>query len=89
MTGSRRDPSVGWKYVGHCAEGDRFEIEGVNVWSEKWRSVPGLLAEVRDPQYGQDFRFAVYEIPKGNTILRFAAGEFSVNVFGFYVPEPG
>ena len=28
-----------WKYVGHCGEGQTFEIHGVNVWSHDWKRV--------------------------------------------------
>jgi hypothetical protein len=89
MNRPSRDSSVQWRHVGHCVEGERFEIDGVNVWSHEWQRVSGLTAEVKDPLYRQDYRFDVYEIRKGSAAIRFAAGEYSGNVYGFYVPDAG
>jgi hypothetical protein len=62
----------------------------MDVWSQAWRRVEGTEAEVTDPLYGQAYRFSVYEIGDQSNPVRFAAGEYSPNVFGFYVPEsPG
>jgi hypothetical protein len=73
-----------WKYLGHCVERDRFEIGGVSVWEHKWHRVPGLHAEIKDPLYRQAYSFPVYEIRTERSIVRFAAGEYSANVWGFY-----
>jgi hypothetical protein len=77
-----------WDVLGACGEGQRFEIEGLNVWAHEWieeKEVP--RAEVKDPQYGQSFAFHVYRVESGSKKARFAAGEFSNSVFGFYVPK--
>jgi hypothetical protein len=44
-------------------------------------------ALVKDPQYGNENRFNIYEIPIGSLRIVFAAGEFSNGIWGFYVPE--
>jgi hypothetical protein len=57
------------------------------VWAFDWATVPGLKARVKDPLYRQDFLFDVFEIQSRGQVVRFAAGEFSANVWGFYVEE--
>ena len=43
-------------------------------------------ARVTDPLYGKDHEFYVYEIVEGARRIRFAASEFSANLWGFYLP---
>ena len=78
--------SSGWRFVGARVEGDDFRIGGVEVWRHRW--VPAGLGpvEVVDPQYGQTFHFEVYDIRGAAADVRFAAGEFSNGIWGFYVP---
>jgi hypothetical protein len=76
-----------WKFLGRCLAGDTFLINGVNVWSGSWQIVTGEQAYVKDPLYGQDFSFQVYTITVGEKQIKFAAGEFSNMVWGFYIPE--
>jgi hypothetical protein len=73
-----------WIFVGAVPEGQGLEINGVNVWSQKWTTVNGELAEVIDPHYHQPFTFSVYTIKNGESDIKFAAGEFSNMVWGFY-----
>jgi len=82
-------PTTGtWRFVGTSGEGQRFEIEGVNVWSSKWtRDTVAGDADVKDPLYGQSFTFHVYVVRTGSNLARFAAGEFSNGVFGFFVED--
>jgi hypothetical protein len=75
-----------WKHIGTCVEGQRFEIEGLDVWSHKWICKQGESASVKDPQYGQAYTFHAYEIITAQQRVTFAAGEFSNAVFGFYTP---
>jgi hypothetical protein len=42
---------------------------------------------VKDPTYGHELTFHVYEITDGSRRVEFAAGEFSNLVYGFYVRE--
>jgi len=75
-----------WKFSGHCFDGETFLIEEVNVWSRHWEAVPDETAEIKDPLYHQDFIFPVYYLTEGNKQIKFAAGEFSNQVWGFYIP---
>jgi len=77
----------GWRFVGSSVDGDAFSIDGVEVWKHRWVTAPVGRAEVVDPHYGQTFRFEVYDIEWGASRVRFAAGEFSNGIWGFYVPE--
>jgi len=54
------------------------EIEDIRARTEK--------AAVLDPAYRQEHVFDVYEIVDGERRVRFAAGEFSANFWGFYLP---
>ncbi len=74
-----------WSFAGSCFDGQTFEIDGTNVWELPWVRVEGVQAEVRDPLYSHAFLFEVFEIRPGPGIIRFAAGEFSNSVWGFYV----
>ena len=74
-----------WRYIGHCFDGQRFEIDGINVWDHPWTSKEELRAVVKDPGYLQTYDFHVYEIVADSKCVVFAAGEFSNSIFGFYV----
>ena len=75
-----------WKFVGVVPDGREFKIQDVNVWSKKWNAVKNEVAHVQGPSYKQPFAFQVYTIINDNVIIKFAAGEFSNCVWGFYVP---
>lgn len=77
-----------WRYVGSCADGEPFALAGTDVWSVAWTPCQGGKATVRDPLYQQRFEFPVYDLPTRAGPLRFAAGEFSNGIWGFYRPEP-
>lgn len=47
------------------------------------------FVRVIDPYYGSEREFAVYEATVAGRTIRFAASEFSNNVWGYYVPEGG
>jgi hypothetical protein len=79
---------ITWRHIGTCVEGQRFDIEGLNVWSHKWICKKGELASVKDPLYAQSKTFHVYNIIAEQHQITFAAGEFSNGVFGFYTPTP-
>lgn len=80
--------SVTWKFHGSCPDGEKFEIEGLNVWAHEWRREnEEPKAEVSDPFYHQTFSFSVYHIETGGRRVRFAASEFSNCMWGFYVQK--
>ena len=74
-----------WKFSGICVGNDKFEIDGVRIWSHEWRPIRNVIAYVKDPSYGQDFTFQVYTVEENGVRVEFAAGEFSNNVWGIYV----
>jgi hypothetical protein len=78
---------MNWKFVGSCADGEEFEIQGINVWSCEWVQAKSEVAEVRDPLYKQLRKFSVYDLVQGESKVRVAAGEFSNCIWGFYVAE--
>jgi hypothetical protein len=73
-----------WAFVGSCRDGEPFCLNGVDVWQGPWQKQPGI-AVVTDPQYGREFHFSVWTRTTGERTIRFAAGEFSHGVWGFYV----
>ena len=76
---------MNWKLVGVVPEGKELKINGVNVWSQHWIPMKGEFAEVTDPSYHRTFMFNIYTIKNGEAEIKFAAGEFSNMVYGFYV----
>jgi hypothetical protein len=72
-----------WVFVGHCFDGETFEIEGLDVWKHSWVSTD-QHASVSDPLWNQAFLFPVYAMSGGGKTIKFAAGEFSNNVWGFF-----
>ncbi len=77
-----------WRDVHLGFEGDGAEIFGLDVWKHHWRHVdrPGL--NLPHPSYpSQSHRFDIYEIGEIDRPVRFAAGELSNGVWGFYVPN--
>jgi hypothetical protein len=76
-----------WKYLGSSVDSSVFIINGIDVWKNEWTDVACPKAEVKDPIYQQDFIFDVYEIKTTSQVIRFAAGEFSNCIWGFYSEE--
>jgi hypothetical protein len=70
-----------WKFIGSSFDGKPFSID---VWKHDWIPVGDNPAEVVDPRYGQSFKFSIYDVSANNSTVRFAAGEFSNGVWGFY-----
>jgi hypothetical protein len=81
---------IKWKAVGVVVEGDSIRIRDVNVWDYTWTRLNEPSVELPHPSYpSQLHSMNVYGIKAGagGEDIRFAAGELSVNVWGFYVPE--
>jgi hypothetical protein len=76
--------SSDWEFFGAAADGQSFQIRGLDVWKHKWRDTKER-AHVKDPRYHQDFTFHVYEIRSAERTVTSAAGEFSNCMWGFYV----
>lgn len=75
-----------WVYEGATTEGESLRIDGIDVWAHAWRRVQDAPVTVVDPHYGQQHEFHVYTIEHGGVCCRFAAGEFSNGIWGFYRP---
>ena len=72
-----------WRHATTVIEGDKFEIEGLNIWDYKWEDT-GKRIFIKDPNYGQQYTFHIFEITEDNKTINFAAGEFSKLVWGIY-----
>jgi hypothetical protein len=76
-----------WIPAGVVTEGTPITIGGLNPWDFEWRQVQDEAVELPHPSYSnQRHRLWVYEVINGDHRVRFAAGELSANVWGFYVP---
>ena len=81
LTSMNPDPE--WTFAGAVPDGQLFEIDGIDVWKHEWKNTKERI-DVEDPLYHQRFSFVVYEIRNEDKSVRFAAGEFSNGIFGFY-----
>lgn len=74
-----------WTFEIAGLDGD-CRLFGVNIFRCSWRDCRET-ADVIDPHLGVEKRFHVYEVIIEGQVHRFATGEFSNGVFGFYLPE--
>lgn len=82
----RRRPR--WRAVHVGLEGDDLEIDSVKIWQEDWRRIDGEGLELPHPSYPrQRHGFRVCEVGSIDHPVRFAVGELSNRVYGFYVPD--
>ena len=65
-------------------EEGKVEFYGVNIFDYQWKAT-GNKATVKDPRYKQDFSFNVYTVDIDGNEIKFATGEFSPYVWGFFV----
>ena len=78
----------GWKPVAVVVEGGRILLKNLNPWQLTWHKVGTEPITVAHPSYPmQRHQLRVYELHEAEKIVRFAAGELSANIWGFYVPE--
>jgi hypothetical protein len=77
----------GWRFLTASPEGRGCMVDGIDVWKHKWQPIRGEKAIVKDPHYGQIFRFSIYFIDLPDRRVVFAAGEFSNSIWGFYVRD--
>jgi hypothetical protein len=82
----------GWEFVSIGLEGDPVDLgSGVSPWpySDRWVATGDRIV-VAHPSYPrQRHDMLVYTLAATNPEVRFAAGEFSNGVWGFYVPRLG
>ena len=55
----------------------------VNIFKYDWEST-GERVKIKDPLYNQEHVFNIYEVTINSKCYKFAAGEFSNCVWGFY-----
>jgi hypothetical protein len=78
--------TAGWKCVAIVTESEPFSLLGQNPWNANWLPAPEPLVTVAHPSHpAQRYQMQVYDLESTRSI-RFAAGEFSNGVWGFYVP---
>lgn len=78
----------GWRDVHVGFERDDLTLGGLKVWEESWRPVPGPRLILWHPAYPkQRHTMSAYEIGDPSAPVRFATGELSNGVWGFFVPD--
>ena len=85
----RRDVTPGWRFVAIGVEGTEVVLDGVNLWKHEreWRRTGEDPITVAHPSYpAERHAMFVYELVFPTKEIRFAAGEFSNGVYGFYAP---
>ena len=79
--------SPGWRSVHVGMEGDRVALDGLSLWKCKWQRIGEEPVVVPHPSHPQERQLAwVYEVENQGKRVKFAAGELSNGVWGFYVP---
>jgi len=77
-----------WRAIHVGFESDGVQILGLEVWKHCWRQVGEPPPNLPHPSYpNQAHPFYIYEVAEGDRRVRFAAGELSNGVWGFYVPD--
>ena len=76
---------MAWEYETFGPDG-QCKLFGVNIFDYNWQTT-GKRVKVKDPIYHQDHTFEVWQVEIDGQIHRFAAGEFSNCVWGFYLEK--
>ena len=79
--------NMAWEYETFGPDG-QCKLFGVNIFDYDWQTT-GKRVKVKDPIYHQDHTFEVWQVEIDGQIHRFAAGEFSNCVWGFYLEKNG
>lgn len=70
--------------IGHVSEGEPIIINNINPWEYSWHDT-GQTITVRDPQHNENKVISIWKITIDGKDIQFAAGEFSNNIWGFYI----
>jgi hypothetical protein len=74
-----------WTLINIVTDGTPIYLDGINLWDYEWVSLNESKIHVPHPQYpAQEHSMDVYEIKSDEKKVKFAAGEFSNCVWGFY-----
>ena len=77
-----------WRAVHVGFERDGLRLDGVSVWDKRWREVTREPLTLPHPAYPQQrHSFWIYEVGDPAHPVRFATGELSNGVWGFYLPD--
>jgi hypothetical protein len=77
-----------WKVIGVVVEGQPIDIGGFDAWSHPWVDTAQPPVYLPHPSHPSERHLMhIYEIRSGEKTVRFAAGELSANVYGFYAPS--
>ncbi|HEK19051.1 MULTISPECIES: hypothetical protein [unclassified Mucilaginibacter] len=72
-----------WNCSARVTEGDKFLIEGLNIWDYQWKDTNERF-KAKDA-YSENFnKVAIYEIEKGGKRVSFGAVEVSNMAFLIY-----
>ena len=72
-----------WEHVTTGPDGNCI-LFGVNIFEYEWNDTDEKVI-VADPQHHQTYHFSIYTACIEGSIKRFAAGEFSNCVWGFFI----
>ena len=72
-----------WKHKLTTANENSCKLFGVRIFDYDWERT-GEMATVRDPMHHQEHQFNVYTVNIKGKTKKFAAGEFSNSVWGFF-----
>lgn len=72
-----------WKHIITGVDGNCMLFD-VNIFDHKWNDT-GEKATVFDPKFHQTYNFNIYTVDINGIKKRFAAGEFSNCLWGFYL----
>ncbi len=77
---------AGWRVAHLGFENDGLTLAGFPIWQADWGQAEQETVQLPHPAHPQQLHtYWVFNLP-GNPPLRFAAGELSNGVWGFYVP---
>ena len=71
---------MAWRFEKSGVDG-RCELFGVNIFDYDWQ-LTGKRVQVKEPIYGQDCVFEVWQVEVNGQQKRFVAGEFSNCIWG-------
>jgi hypothetical protein len=81
------DFTPGWQMIHVGLEGSSVSLDDVNPWEHSWTQLSEESIVVPHPSHPQErHRAWVYEVEGQSKRVRFAAGELSNGVWGFYLP---
>jgi hypothetical protein len=75
-----------WKHLKTLRDGEPFKIKEEDIWKIDWQQIDDFVL-VKDPLHDDLRIFDLYKIEIKNDDFEFAAGEFSNNIWGFYVKK--